>query len=230
MTDQNNIAWTTGERDKRKDIPGLKNTPICSAVSRRTGNPCKAKAMSNGKCYHHGGKTNPEVISKAMMGNENAVKTHAHQRLVHGAFKDDELDYIDNEEKLSPLESAYFNRDVLIVRLLRMQKRYELLQEKYGEDGLKLVTIEEERGTTASKYKRTNTRKEVRSDITGQILALESEMSKVQGQIIKQDNTIAQLEAQNGTPENTTGAEIFISALNNAAKSAWISYRKKEDE
>lgn len=224
MTNKVKVAWTTGEPDKRKDIP------ICSAVSRRTGKPCKAKAMSNGKCYHHGGKTNPKAISAAMMGNENQVKTHAHQRLVQGAFKDDELDYIDNEENLSPLESAYFNRKILLVRLLRMQKRYDLLQEKYGEDGLKLVTIEEERGTTASKYKRTNTRKEVRLDITGQLLALESEMSKVQGQIIKQDNTIAQLEAQNGTPENTTGVEKFISALDRAAKSVWTSNHKEEDE
>ncbi|MDQ0660603.1 hypothetical protein [Paenibacillus sp. W2I17] len=217
MIDQNKVAWTTGEPDKRKDIPGLKNARVCSAVSRRTGNPCKAKAMSNGKCQHHGGKTNPEAISAAMIGNENQVKTHAHQRLVQGAFKGDELEYIDNEENLSPLESAYSNRKILFVRLLRMQRRYDLLQEKYGEDGLKLVTIETERGTSSSKYKRTNTIKEVRSDFTGQILALESEMSKVQGQIIKQDNTIAQLEEQNGTPEDTSGADKFIEALNRAA-------------
>lgn len=32
-----------------------RNTSRCEAYSRSTGNPCKAKAMSNGRCKNHGG-------------------------------------------------------------------------------------------------------------------------------------------------------------------------------
>ena len=39
----------------------------CTAKSKRTGEQCGAYGMANGKCYHHGGKTNN-------IGNTHAVK------------------------------------------------------------------------------------------------------------------------------------------------------------
>jgi uncharacterized protein YjcR len=41
----------------------------CGAHSRRTGNPCLAPAMANGRCRMHGGKA-----TGAPKGNQNALK------------------------------------------------------------------------------------------------------------------------------------------------------------
>jgi hypothetical protein len=35
----------------------------CTAKSKRTGNQCRAKAMPNGKCFHHGGNTPSGIAS-----------------------------------------------------------------------------------------------------------------------------------------------------------------------
>jgi len=47
------------------------DVPRCGAYSRRTGNPCRQPAMSNGRCRLHGGK------STGAPGNSNALK-HGH--------------------------------------------------------------------------------------------------------------------------------------------------------
>lgn len=45
--------------------------PRCNAYSRRSGKPCRAPAMANGRCRMHGGK------SPGKPGNKNALK-HGH--------------------------------------------------------------------------------------------------------------------------------------------------------
>jgi hypothetical protein len=50
-------------------VPAFLNAARCGARSRRTGNPCKAPAMKNGRCRMHGGKS-----SGAPKGNRNALK------------------------------------------------------------------------------------------------------------------------------------------------------------
>ncbi len=40
----------------------LFNAPRCGAHSRRTGQPCQAPAMSNGRCRMHGGKSTGRPI------------------------------------------------------------------------------------------------------------------------------------------------------------------------
>lgn len=50
-------------------IPAFLNAERCGAKSRRTGKPCKAPAMKNGRCRMHGGKA-----SGAPKGNRNALK------------------------------------------------------------------------------------------------------------------------------------------------------------
>lgn len=51
----------------------LANLPRCNAIAKSTGERCKQPAMSNGKCYWHGGKS-----PGAPLGNQNAFK--------HGQF------------------------------------------------------------------------------------------------------------------------------------------------
>jgi len=49
------------------------NYTKCSAKSKRTGEQCQARAMDNGKCYHHGGAS--------LKGHESATfKTGAHSK------------------------------------------------------------------------------------------------------------------------------------------------------
>lgn len=49
-------------------IPAFLNSPRCGAKT-RSGKPCKAPAMKNGRCRMHGGKS-----SGAPKGNRNALK------------------------------------------------------------------------------------------------------------------------------------------------------------
>ena len=51
----------------------MHRSPRCLAYARRTGNPCQAPAMPNGRCRMHGGKS-----TGAPRGNKNAWK--------HGAY------------------------------------------------------------------------------------------------------------------------------------------------
>lgn len=55
------------------------SAPRCGAHSRRTGNPCKAPAMKNGRCRMHGGKS---TGAKTKDGIERARKAN----LIHGRY------------------------------------------------------------------------------------------------------------------------------------------------
>ncbi|SFF56587.1 hypothetical protein SAMN05216566_13012 [Aureimonas phyllosphaerae] len=58
------LAWCQSERFKqmgRRQCARLKilnaRAPRCSATAKHTGQPCRNRAMVNGKCWAHGGKT-----------------------------------------------------------------------------------------------------------------------------------------------------------------------------
>ena len=55
----------------------MHHSPRCGAKSKRTGLPCKAPAMKNGRCRMHGGKS-----PGAPKGNSNALKHGAYTREV----------------------------------------------------------------------------------------------------------------------------------------------------
>ena len=63
-------AWL--ERIRRRPAPRIrrKDRPRCGAYARSTGNPCKAKALANGRCKNHGGLSTgpktPEGKAKAL--------------------------------------------------------------------------------------------------------------------------------------------------------------------
>jgi len=50
------------ERRKRRQPSPRKQTVRCGAVARSTGEPCKRKALANGRCRNHGGlSTGPKT-------------------------------------------------------------------------------------------------------------------------------------------------------------------------
>ena len=56
-------AWR--ERVRRRPVPPRRrrDMPRCGAFARSTGQPCKAKALANGRCKNHGGmSTGPKTV------------------------------------------------------------------------------------------------------------------------------------------------------------------------
>ena len=68
-----------------------RNTSRCEAYSRSTGNPCKAKAMSNGRCKNHGGmSTGPKTQEGRRVIAEATRKRMAsgqQQRALEGFYR-----------------------------------------------------------------------------------------------------------------------------------------------
>lgn len=58
----------------------LLQLPQCTAIAKSTGQKCRQPAMSNGKCYWHGGKS-----TGAPRGNQHAYK--------HGQYTEESISF-----------------------------------------------------------------------------------------------------------------------------------------
>jgi uncharacterized protein YjcR len=58
-------------------------SPRCGARSKRTGEPCRAAAMKNGRCRMHGGKS-----TGAPKGNQNALKHGKYTAAAQAALRE----------------------------------------------------------------------------------------------------------------------------------------------
>ncbi len=78
--------------------PAFLDAPRCGARCKRTGLPCKAPAMVNGRCRMHGGKS-----TGAPKGNQNALK--------HGAYT---AEFMEKRKKVQLLirECKEFRKEV----------------------------------------------------------------------------------------------------------------------
>ena len=63
----------------------------CGAYARSTGNPCKAKAMSNGKCKNHGGMSlgakTPEGRQAIAEATRKRMASGQQQRALEGFYR-----------------------------------------------------------------------------------------------------------------------------------------------
>lgn len=222
------IAWSTGKPDKRKGSTFMKEGhKQCEAKSKRSGQQCKMAAMANGKCRMHGGKVNHEAISEGLKGNKNGLKSGEFESIFFSFVTDpDELALIEQARNASIL--ALINQEIqlITVREFRMSKRIEALK---AAGDFTMVSIEEERGTSRSKYKRTNTRKEVQEGTLGQIQAIEDALTRVQDKKAKLIELKHNIEKGEG-PKDTSGVEKFLVALNGAAKAVWGDEKAPEVE
>ena len=61
----------------------MKQKTKCGAYARTTGNPCQAKALTNGRCKNHGGmSTGPKTAE-----GRKAIAEATHQRMASGQRK-----------------------------------------------------------------------------------------------------------------------------------------------
>jgi hypothetical protein len=64
--------WPTGKSRFTNKTPGSKRSdwPRCGAHCKSTGNPCRARALANGRCKYHGGLStgpkSPEGKARAL--------------------------------------------------------------------------------------------------------------------------------------------------------------------
>ena len=58
----------------------MKHKPICGAYARSTDSPCRAKALSNGRCKNHGGLSTGPRTAEGKMNIAEATK----QRMLNG--------------------------------------------------------------------------------------------------------------------------------------------------
>ena len=77
----------------------LATAPRCGARAKRTGQPCKAPAMENGRCRLHGGKSTGPKTPEGLAYSRRA-------RLVHGRYS---KDVIDEKERISLLLQGFGN-------------------------------------------------------------------------------------------------------------------------
>lgn len=227
------IAWTTGETDKRKD--SFKMLPQCTAKSKSTGEQCKRRTTHHtGKCRYHGGVDNkPEVISKknkeSLKGNKNRLTHGARESIWHDVLDEDEIEFAKEVKKLNVLTLINEEIALITIRERRMMQRIKVFRDKYNEEGFTTVKIETERGTSSSKFKRTNTIKEEQAGVLGQIQDIEEALTKVQDKKAKLIDLKHTIEKGEG-PTDTSGVEKFLKALDGAAANAWRTEDKKEDK
>ncbi len=62
--------------DWRTTLPRAQAAPRCGACSKRTGQPCKAPAMSNGRCRMHGGASTGPRTAEGVARIRRARTTH----------------------------------------------------------------------------------------------------------------------------------------------------------
>jgi hypothetical protein len=96
----------------------VKQKRICGAYARSSGKPCKAGALSNGRCRNHGGlSTGPKTIQ-----GRRAVSEATHQRM-HSGQRIKALEgfkaWLDSggRERLSKLATSRFRRERLLLTL-----------------------------------------------------------------------------------------------------------------
>lgn len=65
--------------DWRSTLPLAQAAPRCGATSRRTGQPCRAPAMANGRCRMHGGASTGPRTPEGLERSRRA-------RYVHGEY------------------------------------------------------------------------------------------------------------------------------------------------
>lgn len=162
----------------------------CGAKT-RSGEPCKNRAMPNGRCRMHGGK------STGVKNNKNAVKTGERESIVFDFLDDDEkelltqidldkLNQIDNEIKLTD------------IRLRRMMGRIQKLNESDMSVSIHKVGMERDGETNVTES----------VDSLSKIQNIEDAITRVQGQKLRLIESKHKLEVDLGIAEETRKAQL----------------------
>lgn len=85
------IFQRMGKQEKNRKQPlAMHLAPRCGAKGKRTGLPCRAPAMKNGRCRLHGGKSSgpPAGNKNALKHGEYTVEAIAERRYVKRLLRD----------------------------------------------------------------------------------------------------------------------------------------------
>lgn len=168
----------------------------CGAKSRRTGRPCQAPAMANGRCRMHGG-TNPG----APAGNQRAVKHGIYARF-----------YTEEEQAtLDAMQLGDVDAELKLCRI-RLMRALAAAQEHEGKPELHEMVAVTGRGkdggiTGEKRYKRTDYG-HIIDRLLGRIESLERTRSELLRQVASDDDApIARIEVEvvgraNAAPTN----------------------------
>lgn len=111
---------------------------VCGAKT-RNGTPCQKRALKNGRCRLHGGKsTGPkdrERKSQQMKGNKNALKTGEYETISFETLSEEEKELYERVST-DPAKQVNGRYKMLEIRTFRLMKRYtdELKKKKPKED------------------------------------------------------------------------------------------------
>jgi hypothetical protein len=73
------VVSPSGEGLERRDpLTAARAAPRCGARSKRTGEPCKGAAMTNGRCRFHGGKSTGPRTAEGRERSRRSNWKHGH--------------------------------------------------------------------------------------------------------------------------------------------------------
>lgn len=181
---------------------------LCGAKT-RAGTPCKNKAMPNGRCRMHGGKSTGPKDKDKIKNNKNALTTGERESII--------FDYLDDEEKelltiidLDKLKQIDNDIKLIDIRLRRMMGRIAKLQESE----LTIVSVTNSSGVMGKM-------EEVKQQNTlSQIQNIEDAITRVQGQKLRLIESKHKIEMELGI-EETTEDDGFMEAMNDIAIEVW---------
>ena len=171
----------------------------------RSGLPCRNRAMANGRCRMHGGKsTGPPK------GNKNAVKTGEHEtiwmdaldpeeRVLFHVVDTDVLEQIDEELRLITIRER---RMLQRIERLRAAGDFTIVRQTVGIEKGKKTNLQEAEGTL------------------GQIQAIEEALTRVQEKKAKLLELKHKIETANGKTEEPAD-DGFLEALEAKAAEVW---------
>jgi Uncharacterized conserved protein len=171
----------------------------------RSGLPCRNRAMANGRCRMHGGKsTGPPK------GNKNAVKTGEHETIWMDALDPEErvLFHVVDTDVLKQIDEEL---RLITIRERRMLQRIERLRAA-GDFTIVRQTVGIEKG------KKTNLQEA--EGTLGQIQAIEEALTRVQEKKAKLLELKHKIETANGKTEEPAD-DGFLEALEAKAAEVW---------
>lgn len=106
----------------------MENKVICGAKAKSTGRPCQRRALKNGRCSVHGGKsTGPKDKEKhrnSLLGNKNALKTGEFETISYDTLSTEEKELYEQvpEDAATQVKGRY---RIIEIRTRRIMKLYE---------------------------------------------------------------------------------------------------------
>ncbi|KNF09313.1 hypothetical protein CLPU_3c00910 [Gottschalkia purinilytica] len=189
----------------------------CGAKT-RTGQPCKNRAMANGRCRMHGGKSTGAKDKEKLKKNKNAVKTGEHETIWLDTLDSEEIELIDriNLDKIKQIDEEL---RLFTIRERRMLKRIQELKNK------DCIVASRQAGIINNK----ETNLVEMTTALDKIHDIEEALTRVQAQKTKLIELKHKLEIDLNTDDNTEAIENFIQATTMTSEEIENLFKEEEN-